>query len=52
MSEKINKTPADAQGDGPLLKVSGVDYKYGSFQALSNASFEVFDEDLFGQCML
>ncbi|MAS38319.1 MAG: ABC transporter [Anaerolineaceae bacterium] len=41
MSEKINKTPADAQGDGPLLKVSGVDYKYGSFQALSNASFEV-----------
>ena len=30
-----------ADYDGPLLKVSGVSYKYGSFHALSNATFEV-----------
>jgi len=33
--------PAEAEYTGPLLTVSGVSYKYGSFMALSKASFEV-----------
>jgi ABC-2 type transport system ATP-binding protein len=45
MAETISdEIQADSTGDGPepvLLKLEGVSYKYGSFHALSNATFEV-----------
>ena len=43
MAENVSEESIAETEDysGPLLKVSGVSYKYGSFQALSNASLEV-----------
>ncbi|HLV34801.1 MAG TPA: ABC transporter ATP-binding protein [Spirillospora sp.] len=39
--EEVTSEPADDLPDSPLLKVSGVSYRYGSFQALSQVTFEV-----------
>ena len=43
MVEQTQDIPEDAAPDyeGPLLKVEGVSYKYGSFTALANATFNL-----------